>query len=200
MKKYSFIPVILILALILCSCGVENMRLYDDNAGYAQDIVSRFVSALKERDNDMLRSLFSNKVNSEVSELYVQTTELFEFIQGEIISHEVSVSIASGGEISYGKRIVDLGVPVTIETDTAKYYLYVFVIRQDDFDRNNEGIKSISIIEESNWDCEYLYRDNGEHGPGITMIREKVSPLSQSEQDIDPQVADMVDHYKNQDR
>ncbi|MBQ8276747.1 MAG: DUF5104 domain-containing protein [Clostridia bacterium] len=49
----------------------------------------------------------------------------------------------------------------TLETTEGTYYIAIKECVQDEFDGNNVGVMSFYIIEEKNWDKDYIYRAGG---------------------------------------
>ena len=168
------------LAIIACSfsaCGfiefnsVVSSALVD-NAEVANNTFQKIITAVSNRDANAIKKLFSNNVKQQVDDMDEKISELFEFIQGDIISYSDAKDRGVGvsTKTEHGKRRKDIQPCFCLTTSMHTYYFAIRECMVDTFDPNNEGLLSIYIIDADDWTEAYVYRGDSAWTPGINVV------------------------------
>jgi len=104
----------------------------------------RIVSAINDQDAKKLKGLFSSKALAECDEIDSQITELFEFLDGSIVSWEQE-GISSSERSDRGKKMKMIRPFFLITTEEESYYVSLIDFPKDTIDRQNKGLYSLMI-------------------------------------------------------
>lgn len=114
------------------------------NEGVIANAQSEIImTAIKGEDSEAIENLFSKKSLSEADGF--DSNDLFDFIQGDIISWEVDHG-ASSESIEYGKRSRMVQYSITINAIQEEYLIFVIDYDTDTINPDNEGIYMLEII------------------------------------------------------
>lgn len=106
--------------------------------------MEHIVSAIKDKDGDALRSLFSKKALEEATCFERDLDYLFEFLQDTIVSYKIERG--TGREtILYGKKTTMLCYSIYVSTDKEIYILFVIDYVTDTIDPDNEGVYMLEV-------------------------------------------------------
>jgi hypothetical protein len=150
-KRIVLILFVLISLLLFGSCD-EN----GDASGRVGDIIvsepkkadarmEQIISAIKDKDKEALKSLFSKKALDETDDFDNGTDYLFDFLQGDIDSWERD-GWSSSGLIENGKKSLMIRFSIIINTDKDDYLLFVIDYNMDTIDPDNEGVYMLQIM------------------------------------------------------
>lgn len=138
-----------------------------DEGKMADDRMEQIVAALKEKNIESLKSLFSAKSISEAENFENDFDRLFQFFQGTIETWERD-SLAADRSIEYGKQSLMIRYGILISTDIDDYSLFIIDYNIDTINPDNEGIYMLEISKQS-YDGEW---DSWQErmAPGISII------------------------------
>ena len=138
-----------------------------DEGKMADDRMEQIVAALKEKNIESLKSLFSAKSISEAENFENDFDRLFQFFQGTIETWERD-SLAADRSIEYGKQSLMIRYGILISTDIDDYSLFIIDYNIDTINPDNEGIYMLEIWKQS-YDGEW---DSWQERmvPGISII------------------------------
>ena len=138
-----------------------------DEGKMADDRIEQIVAALKEKNIESLKSLFSAKSISEAENFENDFDRLFQFFQGTIETWERD-SLAADRSIEYGKQSLMIRYGILISTDIEDYSLFIIDYNIDTVNPDNEGIYMLEIWKQS-YDGEW---DSWQERmtPGISII------------------------------
>ena len=138
-----------------------------DEGKMADDRMEQIVAALKEKNIESLKSLFSAKSISEAENFENDFDRLFQFFQGTIETWERD-SLAADRSIDYGKQSLMIRYGILISTDIDDYSLLIIDYNIDTINPDNEGIYMLEIWKQS-YDGEW---DSWQERmvPGISII------------------------------
>jgi hypothetical protein len=135
---------------------------YDYGQAYFEmaDII---VSALDEKNKESLKQLFALKVINENTDLDKQIDALFLLYKGpkESINWRITPSSSEHPSLSktnkYGQKEIALGSGFIITTAQAKYYVYLDIQSRNDFDKNEEGLRTLKFAGEDAFNGKYFW-------------------------------------------
>lgn len=119
-----------------------------DEGKMADDRMEQIVAALKEKNIESLKSLFSAKSISEAENFENDFDRLFQFFQGTIETWERD-SLAADRSIEYGKQSLMIRYGILISTDIDDYSLFIIDYNIDTINPDNEGIYMLEIWKQS---------------------------------------------------
>ncbi len=191
--KILTVSVIFLIGLSSCSWKLEldstnnekslsdiNLRLNLLNNATDEEIanekISKIVEYINSEDEESLQSMFSKRALEEAEDFTEKAEQLFEFIDGDVISWEQPVNGAPGVSTFYnhGKTVKEVDSFYNIETETESYFFLLNDFPVDEENSNNEGINMLLVVREENHDDIYeegiLYKDGkGINPPGIYL-------------------------------
>jgi len=106
--------------------------------------IEQIISAVKNRDKNALKSLFSKKALEEATDLDKEIFYLFSFIQGDIKSWERD-GWASSTAMEYGKKSWMIRFGFQIVSDVDEYDFFVIDYNTDTINPDNEGVYMIQL-------------------------------------------------------
>ncbi len=136
----------------------------------ALEYAEAFLNAAENEDIDAMRSLFAANAIEEIGE--DQINEMLNAFVAYFEGGNVQIDCPIGPNVwskqSDGKQFKELKGPLEIVTDHNEYRLAIRCIAYDDWETDNIGIWSISIIEKSkDTDLEHEYRGDLKYQTGI---------------------------------
>lgn len=151
-KRIMLMLLVLVSLLLVSSCnkledvssGAEGIFVSEDQK--ADERMEQIISALKDKDKEALKSLFSKKAIDEADDFDSETDSLFNFIQGDIESWE-SDGWASSESIEYGKKSLMIRFGFTIKTDKDTYDFFVIDYSVDTINPDNQGVYMLELID-----------------------------------------------------
>lgn len=108
----------------------------------------KIIMALKEKDKDSLKSLFSKKALNEAKNFESNEDYLFEFLIGNINTWKRD-SASVDESIEYGKKSTMLRYGISVSTDNDDYDVFVIDYVKDTINPDNEGIYMLEFSRKS---------------------------------------------------
>lgn len=146
-KAIIFFCIALCLAILLSSCslffGRERMSDYDS---HREKMMKVLIEAIKSEDRDTVRAMFSEKALREAEDFEASLDELFEYIQGEIVSFEKAGPAGNHLARREGKTRIELPYYYYIYTTEEKYYISMRDFYIDEIDPENEGLYILYLV------------------------------------------------------
>lgn len=175
MKTLRFTSLIVMLSMlfILSSCVFSRTLLLSESANTdksaAKEYVAQVFQAIKTKDKELLKNVFSPNARTDAEELDENIDKLMELFGGESLSYSNDLLVSSSESIDYGDKVIIIDFTLKIDYDgDDEYCMYFHGCRQDDYDSNNEGLTSLSVYLLRD---EYAYGYNTEHqNPGIEFF------------------------------
>lgn len=106
--------------------------------------MEQIISAIKEKDAEALKSLFSKKALDEDDDFDNEIKDLFDLLKGDIISYERD-GWSSEESITKGKISLMVRFPINVNTDENAYRFYVIDYNTDTIDPDNEGVYMLEV-------------------------------------------------------
>ena len=177
-KKITLIITAVLFSFNLVSCDslrdkMINSRLSELNESTKiKDKRSREVfEALKNKDKEGLKKLFSVSALKEADNIDESIDYVMNLLDGEIISVDGGEGPSSESSDG-GAYVAEDTYEYTITTDKGKYLVFLLYISADTFNRENEGLYMLQVINEENMDTEYdcgqVIRCPGIYVPPVT--------------------------------
>lgn len=104
--------------------GGGRTGMLDSREGSADQRMEQIVSAIKDKDSDALKSLFSKKALDEAVDIDSEIEGLFDFIQGDVVSW-VRDGYSGSGTHKYGEETIMNRFGITLTTDENTYSFYI---------------------------------------------------------------------------
>ncbi len=148
MKNIVCLLVIIVLVLVFSSCekGDFNTFFCDKNNKLADTRMEELFDAIKHKNGDVIKKMFSEKAVNEAGELDVEIEDLLSFVQGKVASwsrDESPIVFDSNEEGGKKKQLVTW---YTLNTDEQSYLVFLVDYPMDTIDPKNNGLYSIRIL------------------------------------------------------
>ncbi|MCL1917959.1 MAG: DUF5104 domain-containing protein [Peptococcaceae bacterium] len=143
MKKKIIVLLTIVTVITLSSCGRGGI-IFDDTGEKADARMEQIISAIKGKDKEALKSLFSKKALDEANDFENDVDNLFDFVKGEIISWERD-GISGDESIRYGKKssMIRFGINVNTNKDTYRFYVIDYIT--DTINPDNQGVYMLEV-------------------------------------------------------
>lgn len=167
---------LLTFVFIITSCSSGGYR--SSNRGrYADEACEEIFNAVKSKNEDDVKRLFSKVVCNNVYGFDESVTDFLEFFQGDSMSFNRAPCLYESREKEAGIEYTEIEVSFDIETSEQKYHVAFKKCMVDEDNPENVGIISLYIINACNWKVgSATYWGKGKCLPGIhieTDIRYK---------------------------
>ena len=126
-----------------CSGHTGGLFMQEDKRADAR--MEQIVSAIKDKDKEALKTLFSQKALNEASDFDDEIDYLFDLIQGDIVFWERD-GWASSKSITHGKKTLMIRCSLDIETDKDTYSFFVIDYNIDTLNPDNQGVFMLELI------------------------------------------------------
>ena len=169
MKKTICIALMITMLGVLSACfasGELPSFLQDKNEVAADTRIDQIVSALNNRDKEELRAIFSENALKRAENFDAAADDLFDRIQGEVISVTRDESLGVFDEVNYGKIKRSIEFWCQMKTDEGEYMIYCYDYPVDEIHPKNEGLYTLRIIRAEEMDELDATKENW-IGPGI---------------------------------
>ena len=137
---------LLLMGLLLFSACDRNGGIFVGEPKRADSRMEQIVSAIKDKNKETLKSLFSKKALDEADDFDGKVDSLFSFIQGDIESWEGS-GWASDTSMGGGKKSWMIRFGFDVKTDKGDYHFFVIDYNVDTINPDNQGIYMLELIE-----------------------------------------------------
>lgn len=144
-KRIILMLLILVGLLSFSSCG-RNGGILVGEGKRADARIEQIVSAIKDKDREALKSLFSKKALDEADDFVGGADSLFNFIQGDIESWERD-GFASDESMGGGKRSWMIRFGFTVKTDKDVYRVFIIDYNVDTINPDNQGVYMLELID-----------------------------------------------------
>ena len=136
----------------------------------ADERAEQILSAIINKDNGALKSLFSKKALNEAEDIDTRIDGLFSFIQGDIGSWERGL-VPFDESRKYLKKRILIRFTVEISTDKEKYQLFAVDFITDKINPANKGVYMLEI-RKSSYDANNLQPWRERICAGITILED----------------------------
>ncbi len=109
--------------------------------------MEQIVSAIKDKDKESLKSLFSKKSLDEANDFENDVDYLFEYLQGDIDSWERD-GWASDESIDHGKKSLMIRFGFKVVTDVDEYDFFIIDCNTDTINPDNQGLYMLELIKD----------------------------------------------------
>ena len=145
MSKKLIIWLLLLMGLLLLSsCDKGNGGITMSEEKRADARMEQIISAIKEKDKEALKSLFSKKALDEANDFESDVDYLFKFLQGNIDTWERD-GIAGSESIDHGKKSLMIRFAINVKTDKDVYRFFVIDYNKDTINPDNEGVYMLEV-------------------------------------------------------
>ena len=137
--------VMMVCMLLLGSCffGGRGM-IFDDTGAKADRRMEQIMEAIKNKDKEALKALFSDKALAEAEDFDNRVDYLLDFLEGDIDSYERD-GLSADGSIRQGKESQMIRSGYRVVTEEEEYFFYVVDYDPDTIDPDNAGVYMIQV-------------------------------------------------------
>jgi hypothetical protein len=175
MYKIIVISIIITSMLFLCSCSLGRSRTEmlnkDDSDKKSDARLEQVTEAIKNKDKDTLKSMFSKQALDKAADFDGSMDHLFEFFQGKVTSWERNGGPSVYETTDHGHKTKKFNSMYYVNTDKQKYIFYLIEWTVDTDHPDNVGLYTLRVIKAEDRDTQFLkYQDMK---PGISCSTEK---------------------------
>lgn len=135
-----------------------------------EEIIVGVFSAIKEQDKEAIRGLFSKKAINSDCDFDKKVDELFDFIQGELVTYDDWGGPGEDAEYNAEYTWLSKQHSYDVITTEQKHRLAIKEYTIDSANPDNIGIYSLYVIKtEDDPYAEYAYGGDGKWEPGIHL-------------------------------
>lgn len=179
------IVTIITLLLSSCSSGGPHMfsRLFDNDKDVANAKMDKVLEAIKNKDKDSLKSMFSKKAIAEAENFDQSIADLFDFFQGDFVSYNdwTGPMVEEGrNDDGTGRNWKSTESTYDVDTSEQKYRFAIKGFTKDTADPDNIGICSLYIIKKEDTNEKFAYWGDNKWTPGINFNKKNVIPDEES--------------------
>ena len=186
MRKFQLFIIFIILTLLLSSCSMGGTvmsqinetinslasQLPKNDVNIANARFEQILDSLKNRDTTAMKNVFSKKAISDAANLDESITALFDFFQGEYLSHNDwggPISDAGKNDDGTGREWKTLRSTYDVETSKEKYRFAIEEYIADTSNPDNVGVYSLYVIKTEDTDVSFAYWGDGYWTAGINI-------------------------------
>lgn len=148
-KKIILVLLILVSLLLFSSCdeigGGSEVGIIVSEEKQADARIEQIISAIKDKDRESLKSLFSKKALDEANDFENDVDYLFELLQGDVDTWERD-GWSSGESIENGKKSLMIRFSFDVKTDKDTYHFFVIDYNTDTINPDNQGVYMLELI------------------------------------------------------
>lgn len=148
----------------------EGNMVYTDEDSVARSRFEQILEAIENRDNAMLKSLYSEKALSESENIDESIDRLFELIKGSVESWELE-GWSSGESIRSGEKNRQIRAWFILTTTEGTYKLFMLDYDSDTIEPSNQGLYALRAIDAEDED-EYFTSWQKMKIPGVFVPEE----------------------------
>lgn len=150
MNKLIVILMFALIMLFLSSCSIVGSRVQmlnkDNDEGKADARLNQIIEAIKSKDKDSIKAMFSKQALNEAEDIDGRIDYLFNFVQGNIESWDTIVHGATTESINRGSRIKKSSSWYNVNTNKQKYLLFFLECVTDTDHPENVGVYMLQLI------------------------------------------------------
>lgn len=158
MNKKVLILLILILSFNSCLKGDVRTRLLnnsrdDEQADYLMELI---LDALKNKDKNTLREMFSKQSLLETDDINNGIEYLFDFFKGEVVSWERDGQIVSEKN-DYGDKVKEVKTWYNIDTEKQRYRVFLLDYITYTGKPENVGLYALRVIKAEDEETQFTF-------------------------------------------
>lgn len=150
MRKLIISSILVFGMLLSSSCSLGTIRTEmlnrDSDDSKANARLEQVIEAIKNKDKDNLKSLFSQKALGEVDDFDSNINDLFNFFQGEVESWEKSSGPTVFESNDHGHVKKEVSSYYYVNTDKQKYFFLLQDYPVDTDDPENVGLYLLLVV------------------------------------------------------
>lgn len=168
MRKIKVVMIILITAFLLSACNNGgDILLIDDGSLNADNQLKKILSSIDESDCEVLENMFSKAALSEVSNFCEQAENLFQMVDGTVISWE-RTGFTSSTSMEDGEESTQSIAWYNVTTDKMEYVFFTIECTKDAKQPNNIGLTTLAVVKKADEELKLTYWQDMQI-PGIYM-------------------------------
>lgn len=129
---------------------------YSNESKIADARLVDILTAIKDKDREVLRNMFSTQALDEIEDFDSQVDYLLSLFQGDVKSWEQDVW-GSDASIEYGEKSVMIKSWHIVETDKDIYLFFMIIFSEDTINPDNEGLYTLRVIKAEDEATEFTY-------------------------------------------
>jgi hypothetical protein len=142
---------------ILEGCSFGRGRIFYVNEDEKADArMEQILTAIKAKDRDAIKALFSKQALSEVDDFDEEFDYLLDFFQGDVESCKRD-KWSSNESVEYGKRSLMIRSWYKVSTDKGNFLFFVIDFAEDTINTDNAGLYTLRVIKAEDKDKHFTY-------------------------------------------
>ncbi len=147
-KKIILMLLVLVSLILFSSCGKirgGSGRIIGSEEKQADARIKQIISAIKDKDRESLKSLFSKEALDKADGFENDVDYLFELLQGNVDTWERD-GWSSDESIKDGKKSLMIRFSFNVKTDKDTYHFFVIDYNKDTINPDNQGVYMLELI------------------------------------------------------
>jgi hypothetical protein len=147
-KKIILMLLVLESLILFSSCGKirgSGGRIIGSEEKQADARIEQIISAIKDKDRESLKSLFSKEALDKANSFENDVDYLFKLLQGNVETWERD-GWSSDESIKDGKKSLMIRFSFDVKTDKDIYHFFVIDYNKDTINPDNQGIYMLELI------------------------------------------------------
>ncbi len=145
----------------------------DKDTRLAESRMEQLVNAIKQKNEDDLKEIFSEKAIEEVGDIESEVEDLLDCFQGEVVSWKWDGLPVVTDVFEYGRKIKKLEIWFMLETDEENYLVFFVDYPIDTITPENVGLYTIWVLraeDEEELGENLKWGDANLYSPGVRIL------------------------------
>ena len=172
--KFSKLMFIILTCIVLASCNMmpDNSQSIEDYIEIAKSDVESVIQAIETKDEILLKDMFSEYALKTMDDYSASFRQMTDFIDGEIVSSEISLAEESTSTLGAKRKIVIKYICKLATSSQKQYDVLVSDIVVNEQEKDNCGVYTVRVTSS---DYQTSSAEPGIHLPqlsdGITEVK-----------------------------
>jgi hypothetical protein len=158
-----------------CLGGIGEPTIFSDDSTKAKARMEQIIEAVKNRDKDTLRAMFSERALKEAENLDGQTDKLFDFVDGGIVSWEQDIGSVRASN-NHGIKTKESSYWFLVNTDTEEYTFRLVEYTEDTEHPENVGLYMLQAYKTEDREKEAIGKDEWRAGVYLPKEQDESPP------------------------
>jgi hypothetical protein len=161
MSKLKIVMFSIITITLLDACSGDRSRTDmlnnmndDEKAHHRMELI---IKALKNKNKDELKAMFSKQVLIEDKQMDINIEYLFKFFQGDVVSWERRGGLITDWNNDDGNKTTELKSFFYVDTNKQKYIVFLLEYTEDTFHPENVGLYTLRLIKKEDEKTQFGY-------------------------------------------
>lgn len=153
---------VIFLVLILCSCGREKVKMFDNDKEISDKCMKDIILAIEEKDSDKIFSMFSAKAKNDNNCISEGISVFLDKFNDNNLVFEENPGPVAYEEVESGQKAKKIVNWYDVTGENTNYIFFFVEWIEDTENPGNVGLYTLRIIEEKDYEEQYTYHDKME--------------------------------------